>query len=58
MDREGHDVTVLDIDASAFSFLPDNFQGTKIVGNGIDEDVLRRAGIEQADAFVSYHTRR
>ncbi len=52
MDREGHEVTVLDIDASAFSFLPDNFQGAKIVGNGIDEDVLRRAGIEQADAFI------
>ena len=53
MDREGHDVTVLDVDAAAFGFLPDDFRGTKIVGNGIDEDVLRRAGIEHADAFVS-----
>jgi trk system potassium uptake protein TrkA len=53
MDREGHEVTVLDVDTAAFSFLPDSFGGTKIVGNGIDEDALRRAGIEQADAFVS-----
>jgi len=53
LDSEGHDITVLDIDAAAFSFLPDSFGGTEIVGNGADEDSLRRAGIEQADAFVS-----
>jgi len=53
LDAEGHDVTVLDVDAAAFSFLPDSFGGTEIVGNGTDEDSLRRAGIEQADAFVS-----
>jgi trk system potassium uptake protein TrkA len=53
LDAEGHDVTVLDVDAAAFSFLPDNFGGTEIVGNGADEDSLRRAGIEGADAFVS-----
>ncbi|HUS81780.1 MAG TPA: TrkA family potassium uptake protein [Dehalococcoidia bacterium] len=53
LDAEGHDVTVLDVDAAAFSFLPDDFGGTEIVGNGADEDSLRCAGIEQADAFVS-----
>lgn len=53
LDREGHEVTVLDIEPAAFSFLPDDFGGAKIVGNGIDEDALRRAGIEEADAFVS-----
>jgi len=53
LDSEGHDITVLDVDAAAFSFLPDSFGGTEIVGNGTDEDSLRRAGIEQADAFVS-----
>lgn len=52
LDTEGHDVTILDVDAAAFSFLPDSFAGTEIVGNGADEDSLRRAGIEQADAFV------
>ena len=53
LDEEGHDVTVIDVDAAAFSFLPDSFGGSEIVGNGTDEDSLRRAGIEQADAFVS-----
>ncbi len=51
--REGHDVTIMDMAASAFTFLPDDFGGTKLVGNGIDQDVLRRAGIEEADAFIS-----
>lgn len=51
--REGHDVTIIDLDASAFTFLPDDFGGTKLVGNGIDQDVQRRAGIEEADAFIS-----
>jgi trk system potassium uptake protein TrkA len=53
LDGEGHDVTVIDVDAAAFSFLPDSFAGTEIVGSGTDEDSLRRAGIEQADVFVS-----
>lgn len=51
--REGHDVTIIDLDASAFTFLPDDFGGTKLEGNGIDQDVQRRAGIEEADAFIS-----
>jgi trk system potassium uptake protein TrkA len=56
LEQEGHEVTVLDTDPGAFGplgYLPDEFRGTRIVGNGIDQDVLRRAGIEQADAFVS-----
>jgi len=53
LDREGHDVVILDLEERAFRFLPDGFGGTKIVGNGIDQDVLRRAGAERADAFVS-----
>jgi trk system potassium uptake protein TrkA len=51
--REGHDVTMVDLDASAFTYLPEDFGGTKMVGNGIDQDVQRRAGIEEADAFIS-----
>jgi trk system potassium uptake protein TrkA len=54
LDKEGHDVTVLDINAFQFTrFLPESFGGRKITGNAIDQDVLRRAGIEQADAFVA-----
>ncbi|HEY8490958.1 MAG TPA: TrkA family potassium uptake protein [Dehalococcoidia bacterium] len=53
LDGEGHDVTVLDIDANAFRRLPRGFRGRALVGNGIDQDALRRAGIEGADAFVA-----
>jgi trk system potassium uptake protein TrkA len=49
----GHEVTVLDTNANAFSRLGAEFPGTTLLGNGIDMDVLRRAGIERADAFVA-----
>ena len=54
LDEEGADVTILDINAYQFDrFLPDSFGGRKITGNAIDQDVLLRAGIEEADAFVA-----
>jgi len=48
-----HEVTVVDSDGAAFARLGMGFPGRLVVGNGIDEDVLRRAGIEQAEAFVA-----
>jgi len=53
LDREGHEVTVLDINPDALRRLPPEFKGRRIVGNGIDQDVLRKAGAEEADAFVA-----
>ena len=53
LDREGHQVTVLDIDPDSFSQLPADFRGSVVVGNGIDQDVLRRVGVAAADAFVA-----
>jgi trk system potassium uptake protein TrkA len=54
LDRDGHDVTVIDWAPNQFvRFLPPEFGGKKLIGNGIDQDVLRRAGIETADAFVA-----
>ena len=53
LDQEGHIVTALDLDAYSFRRLPPDFKGTALLGNGLDEDVLRRAGIEEADAFVA-----
>jgi len=50
---DGHAVTVLDSDAYSFRRLPPDFNGTALVGNGLDEEVLKRAGIEEADAFVA-----
>ena len=50
----GHEVVVLDTNPSAFRRVSaGTFTGTTMLGNGIDIDVLRRAGIERADAFVA-----
>ncbi|HZU08083.1 MAG TPA: TrkA family potassium uptake protein [Chloroflexota bacterium] len=49
----GHEVLVLDVNSQAFWRLGPDFKGTTMVGNGIDVDVLRRAGIERADAFAA-----
>ncbi len=51
--NSGHEVTILDVNASAFSRLGSDFSGTTMVGNGIDMDVLEKAGIERADAFAA-----
>lgn len=53
MSVEGHDVTIIDINADSFRRLTSDFTGRKIVGNGIDEDTLRRAEVDKADAFVA-----
>ena len=51
--RAGHEVTIMDIRSSAFARLGGEFRGTTILGNAIDQEVLKRAGIERADAFVA-----
>jgi trk system potassium uptake protein len=53
LDSEGHDVTVIDRSSDSFARLGRGFHGTMVLGTGIDEDVMRHAGIEKADAFVA-----
>lgn len=53
LEQDGNDVTIIDIDSYSFRRLSPDFKGTALVGNGIDEDVLRSAGIEEAGAFVA-----
>lgn len=53
LSHNGHDVTVVDTNPAAFRRLAKEYKGDTIIGTGIDEDVLRSAGIEQADAFVA-----
>ena len=53
LSQEGHAVVVVDDDPDSFKRLSENFSGSTIQGNGIDEDVLRGAGIERADAVVT-----
>lgn len=51
--HNGHRVAVIDTDSRAFRRLPADFDGETIIGTGIDEDVLRAAGIDEATAFVA-----
>jgi trk system potassium uptake protein len=53
LDHNGHDVSVVDVDQRAFRRLPASFGGQTVIGTGIDEDVLRSAGIESATAFIA-----
>jgi len=53
LDHNGHSVTVIDTRAAAFRRLSFEFKGETLIGTGIDEDVLRRAGIENAHAFIA-----
>lgn len=53
LDGEGHDVRVIDGNADSFRRLSPDFKGQTVVGQGIDDDVLRRAGIEKADVFAA-----
>lgn len=53
LDRAGYHVTVIDWNPSAFSRLPDEYNGETIVGNGVDHDMLRRSGLADANAFVA-----
>lgn len=50
---EGHEVAIVDRDPRAFDRLAPNYRGQRITGVGFDREVLRQAGVERADAFVS-----
>jgi trk system potassium uptake protein TrkA len=49
---EGWDVSVVDEKEEALSRLGEDWRGGFITGHGMDVDVLREAGIEDADAVV------
>ena len=53
LEQDGHEITVLDTDAQSFRRLPPDFSGTALLGNGMDEYVLKKAGIEEADVFIA-----
>ncbi len=58
LDADGHQVTILDNEPYSFRRLSfprqlTDFKGTALVGNGIDQEALKRAGIEEADVFFA-----
>jgi trk system potassium uptake protein TrkA len=53
LEREGHGVTVVERDRLAMERLPEAFAGRTVLGTGIDDEILRRAGVETADALIA-----
>jgi len=53
LERQGHEVAVIDRDPKAFRRLSADFRGEQVCGIGFHRDVLRRAGVEQASAFAA-----
>jgi trk system potassium uptake protein TrkA len=49
----GHEVTVVDKDPRVFRRLGAAFTGARVAGVGFDREVLRRAGVEHADALAA-----
>ena len=49
---EGWDVTAVDENESALNRLGEDWTGGFIVGHGMDTEILREAGIEDADSVV------
>jgi trk system potassium uptake protein TrkA len=53
LDKQGHSVSVIDQDPSAFAKLGPGYSGGKVVGIGFDRDRMNEAGIGQAHAFAA-----
>lgn len=49
----GHNVVIVDKDVNSFQRLGADFNGVTLTGDGFDVDLLKEAGIEQADAFCT-----
>lgn len=52
LDAEGHYIAVIDNDKDNLDLLDDGFSGVSIVGNPIDIDVMKSAGIEGCDYVI------
>jgi trk system potassium uptake protein TrkA len=53
IEHEGFDVCVIDENPEAFYLLGDNFRGQMVQGPALEWDVLRKARLKDAAAFVA-----
>jgi trk system potassium uptake protein TrkA len=51
--QQEHEVAIIDEAPEAFSNLHPDFRGRIIEGDGLAEDILRRAGIQEADGLAA-----
>ncbi len=54
--RKGHTVTVMDSSLRAFDRLDSDFRGRTVQGDALDQEALKRAGIEQAHGLAAVTT--
>ena len=53
LDAAGHNVTVMDVDAYSFRRLSPDYKGKALVGNGIDFETLKKAGVAEVEMFIA-----
>ena len=53
LDREGHDIIIIDNKASVIDYITDTLDVIGIVGNGASYHILLEAGIETADLLIA-----
>lgn len=53
LSEEGHEIVIVSNESKQFVNLPPDFDGITLTGVPIDQDVLKMAGIESADALVA-----
>ncbi len=53
LSREGHDVAIIDIDASKLRRIDDDLDVLTICGSGTHPDILRRAGLEESEMLLA-----
>jgi len=53
LNKNGHNISIVDHIPSAFDNLPLDFLGRTIEGEALNQSVLRRAGIENADGLAA-----
>ncbi len=53
LSREGHDVAIIDVDASKLRRIDEDIDALTVCGSGTHPDVLRRAGIEHTEMLVA-----
>lgn len=53
LSSEGHNVVIVDKNPASFKRLGADFNGISITGVGFDPEILKRAGIERADALAA-----
>ncbi|MFA5658640.1 MAG: TrkA family potassium uptake protein, partial [Oscillospiraceae bacterium] len=56
LSKQGHDVSVVSKSDEGFDLLPKSFNGFTTLGVPIDQDVLKKAGIESCDALIAVTT--